>query len=125
MELIEADRDRLQENVIAASGEIGVGDIRHQPELGRQHFSGSGPGSLDGPTQVEPLLHDVPDILLEHVLVERVVTDAAADENDAGAAEDRTGEPERHVDAGEYMCWWQFVLLRCDVEHQVVKVGPM
>jgi hypothetical protein len=41
VQLVEADRHRLQKDVVAATVEVGVGDVGEQTELGRQHLSGA------------------------------------------------------------------------------------
>jgi hypothetical protein len=100
VQLVEADRYRLQQDVVAAAVEIGVGDVGQQTELGRQHLSGARARSLDRPAEVEALFDDVADELPQHVLVQRVV-ELAADEDDTGVAHQRPHEPERQVDARE------------------------
>ncbi len=101
VQLIEADRNRLQQNVFAAAIQVGVGNVGQQAEFGRQHLAGARAGALDGPAQVEPLLDDVADVFSQDVLVELVVADVAADEDDTGAPQQRPHRPERQVDAGE------------------------
>ncbi len=125
VQLVEGDRNALQQNVVAASVEVGVGHVGHQAELGRQHFPGPRPGSLDRPAQVEPFLHHVADVLAQHVFVQRVVADVAADEDDPGPAQQRTHRPERQVDPGEHVHRRQPVLLHRQRDDRTVDVGAM
>ena len=63
VQLIEADRHRLHQDVLAAAVQVGISNVGEQTELGRQHLSGPRSSSLDGPAEVEPLLHYVADEL--------------------------------------------------------------
>lgn len=70
VQLVESDRNRLQQNVFATAVQIRVGHVRHQAELGGQHLAGARAGALDGPAQVESLLDDVTDVFTQHILVQ-------------------------------------------------------
>ena len=124
VQLVEADRRGLQKDVLTAAVQVGVGDVRQQSELGRQHLSGARSGALDGPAEVEALLHDVADELAQHVLVQRVV-ELAAQEDDARSAHQRTHETKRQVDSGEGVRRRQFVLLQRHRHDDAVEVGPV
>src|SRR5262249_13753635 len=66
---------------------------------GRQELPGRGARPLDVPLEREALLDQVVDVLAEHELVDLVVLEGAADEEDPRAAEQPAGGEEGHVDA--------------------------
>ncbi|COX40198.1 Uncharacterised protein [Mycobacterium tuberculosis] len=103
VQLIEANRNPLQQDVVTAAVQVSIGHVAHQTELGRQHLSGARPGAFDGPAQVEPLLDHVAHVLLEHVLIQWVVADIAPDEDHPRAPHEGSHETERQVDAAEHV----------------------
>ena len=125
VELVKADGHGLQEDVVGATGQIGLRGVAEQAELGRQHLAGARAPALDRPREVEALLGEVADELLEHVLVELVPPEAAADEDRAAPTQDRTHRPERHVDPGEEVWQRQALLVEDDVEHRGVEVAAV
>ncbi len=124
VKLVKADRHRLHQDVLAATVQVGVGNVGEQTELGRQHLSGPRSGAFDRPAEVESLLHDVADELTKYVLVQRIV-ELAAQKDHTRSAHQRAHETEGQVDARERACRGKFVLLQSHRNDDTVEVGPV
>ena len=122
LDLVVGDRDRDQEDVLALAAPVGVDHVGEQPEARRQQLARARAPALDVPLEREALLDQVVDVLLQHELVDRVVLERAADEEDAAAPHQRPDREEVHVDAAGGVVRRVAVLVQRVLQHQVVEV---
>ena len=102
-QLVVGDRHRHEEDVVDAPFLEGLDEIGQDAEAGRAELAGAGPAALQVPLEVVAPLDEVAEVPLEGHLVDGVVPDGAADEDDAAAAQDGPHGPERHVDAAQHV----------------------
>ena len=101
IQLVVDDRQRNQHHLIDPALLEGADQVVQQPIPGRPQLPGPGTAALHIPLEVEPLSHQVADVLAQHQLVHRVVAEAAADEHHAASTRPGTDRPEADVQAAE------------------------
>ena len=124
-QLVVDDRHRLEHEVVAAFVVHRVDEVGEQSEPRVAQLAGAGATAFDVPLEVLAVLGEPADVLAQRELVHRVVAEAAADEDEAGAAPHRTHGPERHVDAAELVGRRQAGALQHRRQHHRVDVGAV
>jgi hypothetical protein len=121
-DLVVGDRDGDQEHVLGLAPPVCVEHVGEQSEARRQELSGPRTAALEVPLEREALLDQVVDVLVQDELVGRVVLEAAADEEDAAAADQRPDGEEVHVDAAGGVVRRMAGLVERVLQHQVVEI---
>jgi hypothetical protein len=122
LDLVVGDRDGDQHHVVALSPAIGIDHVGEQAEARRQQLARAGATALQVPLQGEAFLDQKVDVVAQDELVDRVVLEAAADEEDAAAPHDRAHGEEVHVDAAGGVVRGVALLVERVLQHQVVEV---
>jgi hypothetical protein len=124
-QLVVDDRHRHEDDVLGTLVLQRPDEVPQQPEPRRAQLAGPGAAALQVPLDVEALGDEVAEVLAHGELVDRVVAEGAADEDEAGALAQRTDRPEGHVAAGEQVVAREVVLVEHPGEDQWIGVGPV
>ncbi len=101
LELVVGDRHRDEEDVVDAPLPERLHQVAEDSEAGWAELARPGPAALQVPLEVVAPLDEVAEVGPQGELVDGVVLDGPADEDDAAAPQDGPHGPERHVDAAE------------------------
>jgi len=121
-DLIVRDGHRHQQHVVGAAAAPRVDDVGQHAEARRQQLARARPAALDVPLHREALLDEEVDVLPQDELVDGVVLEAAANEEDARAAEHRPHREEVHVDAAGRVVGRRAVVVEQVLQDGVVEV---
>ena len=119
------DRHRHQVDVGGAPGLDGVRDVGEQPVLRRAQLAGPRAAALHVPLEVEPLRRQPREVLADDGLVDRVLAEAAADEDDPAAPRQGLQAPDAQVVAAEHVVAREVVRPQHLGEHERVGVGAV
>src|SRR5205085_9334627 len=98
LDLIVSHRRRDQIDVVAAAAPQRIDHVAQEAEAGRRELTGSRAPALDVPLERKALLDEVVDVLAEDELVDHVVLERAADEEQSASPCQRADGEEIHVD---------------------------
>ena len=112
-DLVVSDTDRDKGHIVETRPLDRLDDVAEQTESWRQQLAGAGARALQRPKQREPFLDQVIDVPAKRRLVDLVILERAAQENDAAAAPDSAEARGIQVDATERE--WQRQV--CFVQH--------
>ena len=116
------DRHRLQDEVVAAVVVHRVDEVGEEAEPRVAQLAGARAPALDVPLEVLTVLGEPAHVLAQRELVDRVVAEAAADEDEPGPSPHRAHGPERDVDAAELVGGRQSGALQHRRQHHRVDV---
>jgi hypothetical protein len=102
-----------------------VDQVAQDPVAGLAQLAGTRPSALHEPLQVEPLRHQVGEVVADHQLVDVVAAEGPADEHDAGALAEGTEGPEGEVGAAEGVVAGQVVVQQDVGEDEGVDVATV
>ena len=125
VEPVVGDRRGHQVDVLDPAALDGLGDVAEQAVAGAADLAGARAPALEVPLEVEALGQQEREVLLDHGLVDLVVAEAAADEDDAGPPGQVADRPDPEVGAAHHVVAREVVAGEHVAEHQGVDVGAV
>src|SRR5205807_4212548 len=121
-ELLVGDRRGNEVDVVGAAVVERGDEVAQKAVTRRAQLARPAASALDVPLEVEALGDEVAEVLAHGELVDRVVAEAAPDEDEPRALAERADRPERHVAAADDVVARKLVRVERLREHERVRV---